>query len=129
VLRHGAWLDSTTTLPAKIAAGRRAAAASKAMRDIAADLRRGDPADEVAKRRLASLSRVGLWRGQPPADAGLAEGAFLDSLYDLRPGSILGPRVSRDTMFVARVDSLDTDFVPHANREAGGAALPQAPSG
>ncbi|HET9951220.1 MAG TPA: peptidyl-prolyl cis-trans isomerase [Candidatus Eisenbacteria bacterium] len=124
-----AWLDSVrTTLPATIAAERRAAAAAKAMRDIASDLARGDPADAVAKRRLASLSRVDLWRGQPPENAGLAEGAFLDSLYDLRPGSILGPRVSRDTMFVARVDSLDTDFVPPydaVKQEARSAALLQ----
>ena len=108
-----AWLDSVrTTLPATIAAERRAAAAAKAMRAMATDLKRGQSAEDVAKRRLASVSRIDLWRGQPPAQAGLAEGAFLDSLYDLRPGSIAGPRASRDTMFVARVDSLDTDFVP-----------------
>ena len=122
-----AWLDSVrTTLPAAIAAERRAAAAGKAMSDIVADLKRGDAPAAVAKRRLASLSRVGLWRGQPPADAGLAEGAFLDSLYDLRPGAVLGPRASRDTLFVARVDSLDTDFVaPYdaVKQEARSAAL------
>jgi hypothetical protein len=122
-----AWLDSVrTTLPAAIAAERRAAAAGKGMQEIVADLNRGDAPETVAKRRLASLARVGLWRGQPPADAGLAEGAFLDSLYDLRPGSILGPRASRDTVFVARVDSLDTDFVaPYeaVKEEARSAAL------
>jgi parvulin-like peptidyl-prolyl isomerase len=108
-----AWLDSVrTTLPATLAAERRALAASRAMHDIAADLSRGDPAAAVAQRRLASLSLVDLWRGQPPAQAGLAEGTFLDSLYDLRPGAVVGPRVARDTMFVARIETLDLGFVP-----------------
>ena len=107
------WLDSVrTTLPALLAADRRAASAAKAMRDVAADLRRGDRGDDVAARRLATLSRLGLWKGEPPARAGLAEGAFLDSLYALRAGGVVGPRVARDSIFVARVDSIDLTFVP-----------------
>lgn len=107
------WLDSVrTTLPALLAAERRDAAAAKAMRDMAAGLRRGDRAEDVAARGLATLSRVGLWRGEPPAQAGLAEGPFLDSLYDLRAGMVVGPRVSRDSIFVVRVDSVDLSFVP-----------------
>jgi parvulin-like peptidyl-prolyl isomerase len=123
---HG-WLDSVrTTLPATLAAERRAFAAAKAMGDIADDLKRGEGADGIAKRRLASLSRIDLWRGQPPAQPGLAEGPLLDSLYDLRPGSVLGPRVARDSMFVVRVESLDPGFVPPyeaLRQEARSAAL------
>lgn len=121
------WLDSVrTTLPALLAAERRAAAAAKAMREIAADLRRGDAAEGVAARRLASVSRIGLWRGEPPARAGLAEGAFLDSLYDLRRGAVIGPRVARDSIFVARVEAIDPAFIPPfeaVRQEARSAAL------
>ncbi|MEK7314940.1 MAG: peptidyl-prolyl cis-trans isomerase [Candidatus Eisenbacteria bacterium] len=121
------WLDSVrTTLPALLAAERRTAAAAKAMREIAGDLRRGDPAERVALRRLASHSRVALWRGEPPAQPGLAEGAFLDSLYELRPGAVAGPRVARDSIFLAQVETIDPNFIPPfgaIRQEARSAAL------
>jgi parvulin-like peptidyl-prolyl isomerase len=107
------WIDSVrTTLPMTLAAERRLAAASKAMRDIVNDLRRGETVERVAARYALSLSRVEAWRGQPPARPWLAEGALLDSLYDLRAGSIFGPRIARDSIFVTRVERVDPFFLP-----------------
>lgn len=108
-----AWIDSVrTALPARLGAERRLAAGSKAMREILRELEKGKAAAEVAGRRNATVSLTELYRGQPPAQPGLAEGAFLDSLYDRRPGSVVGPRVTRDTIFVARVERVDPAFRP-----------------
>ncbi len=108
-----AWLDSVrTTLPARLGRERRLAKAMRAMRDVVKDLRKGSDAARVAERRQATLSRVDLYQGQPTAHAGLLEGAFLDSLYTLRPGAVPEPRVSRDSIFVVRIEALDPAFRP-----------------
>ncbi|HEU4334937.1 MAG TPA: peptidyl-prolyl cis-trans isomerase [Candidatus Eisenbacteria bacterium] len=108
-----AWTDSVrTALPARLGAERRLAAGSKAMQEIMRDLEKGKSVAEAAGRRNATVSGVELYRGQPPAQPGLVEGALLDSLYERRPGTIVGPRVSRDTIFVARVERIDPAFRP-----------------
>jgi parvulin-like peptidyl-prolyl isomerase len=108
-----AWLDSVrTTLPSMLGEERRLAVAFRAMGDVAKDLRKGGAADPVAARRKASVTRVDLYKGQPPMQPGILEGPFLDSLYALRPGTVLGPRVVRDSIFVVRLEALDPAFSP-----------------
>ena len=108
-----AWTDSVrTALPARLGAERRLAAGSKAMGEIARELGKGKSLAEAAERRNATVSVTELYRGEPPARPGLVEGAFLDSLYEFRPGTIVGPRVARDTIFIARVERIDPSFRP-----------------
>ena len=55
----------------------------------------------------AALEQVSIYQGQPPAEPSLLEGALLDSLYKTPPGTVAGPRVLRDSVFVTRVTELD----------------------
>ena len=69
--------------------------------------------DEGGQARVLNhLGRVSLYRGEPLPGPLLVEGALLDSLYTLRPGDVLGPRVKGDSAFVARVEALDPSYMP-----------------
>ena len=69
------------------------------------------------------MQAIDLYRGQPLAHPMLLEGAFLDSLYAMRPGTVIGPRPAQDSLFVVRIDRIDPAFVPpyEAVRQAANA--------
>jgi parvulin-like peptidyl-prolyl isomerase len=108
-----AWMDSVRAeLPAQIEATRRLESAMKTMRDAAKRLRKGDAAERVAANARGEAARMSAYRGEPPTAPRLIEGLLLDSLYTLRRGTVVGPTVVRDTIFVVRVDSADLRFTP-----------------
>jgi parvulin-like peptidyl-prolyl isomerase len=108
-----AWMDSVrAALPSRIESERRLDAATKKMKDAAKRLKKGDPVGRVAAKEHADAATLTAYRGEPPTAPRLVEGALLDSLYALRPGTVVGPLVVRDTIFVARVDSIDLRFTP-----------------
>lgn len=107
------WSDSVRAgLPERMARDRTMENAFRALRDVADRLKKGEDASRLAPRSAAVHSSFSLYRGEPLAAPVLAEGAFLDSLYGLRPGAVVGPRFARDSVFVVRVESLDPAFLP-----------------
>ncbi|HKQ19957.1 MAG TPA: peptidyl-prolyl cis-trans isomerase [Candidatus Eisenbacteria bacterium] len=107
------WSDSVrAALPEQIKRERVEQDAFHEFRDVASKLKKGEAASHVAMRVGRTLSTFTLYRGEPIAAPLLVEGAFLDSLYLLRPGSVIGPRFARDSVFVVRVESLDPSFLP-----------------
>jgi len=108
-----AWTDSVRpTLPAVILRERRVTSAMRSMKEAASRLQKRESAARVATRHAGVLSAFQLYRGEPPLRVSLVEGAFLDSLYALSPGAVVGPRVREDSVFVVRVEHLDFKFMP-----------------
>ncbi len=108
-----AWADSLLkTLPDRVRAERRLDLAFRAMGDAAAKLRRGERPEEVARRLAATQRRVSTYQGEPPEQPSLLQGTLLDSLYKASPGTVAGPRVLRDSVFVVRVLEVDDAFRP-----------------
>lgn len=107
------WADSVVqTLPNLVRRERQLALAFQTMAEVASRLKRGERAEAVAKRFGAAHEPIAIYRGQPPANLMLVEGAFLDSLYRAGAGSVVGPRVLRDSVFVVRVERVDESFQP-----------------
>ena len=119
-----AWLDSLrAALPAEVRKQRRDEAISRTFRETVARLQDGETGVRVANETGGAVQAIDLYRGQPLAHPMLLEGAFLDSLYAMRPGTVIGPRPSQDSLFVARIDRIDPAFVPpyEAVRQAANA--------
>ena len=107
------WADSLLkSLPDLVRKERQLDLAFRTLGDAASRLRRGEGAEEVARRFDATLDPVSLYRGQPPERALLLEGSLLDSLYTMPPGSVVGPRAHRDSVFVARVVERNEAYQP-----------------
>lgn len=107
------WADSVMALlPQKLRAERRLEAGRKAMADVVKRLRKGEPPERVAARVNGGISRVELYRGEPPMHASVIQGAVLDTLYTLPVGSVLGPRASEDSVFVVQVVRIDPTYLP-----------------
>jgi parvulin-like peptidyl-prolyl isomerase len=112
-----AWTDSLMkTLPDLVRKERQLNAAFQTMGDAVGRLRHGEKPEEVARRYGAVLEPVLIYEGQPPEIPSLLEGALLDSLYKTSAGATAGPRVSRDSVFVALVTDLDDRFQPPFER-------------
>jgi parvulin-like peptidyl-prolyl isomerase len=108
-----AWADSVRpTLPAFMLRERRVNSATRSMKEAASRLAKREAAARVAARHAGVLSSFQLYRSEPPTRPFLVEGAFLDSLYTLSPGAVVGPRVREDSIFVVRVEQLDFRFLP-----------------
>ena len=108
-----AWSDSVLkTLPDLVRKENQLNLAFKTMAAAAARLERGDRAEEVARRFDATLDQATIYEGQPPERPSLVEGGLLDSLYKKSPGTVAGPRVLRDSVFVVRVTDVDAKFLP-----------------
>lgn len=108
-----AWKDSVrAAIPNQVRQERRLEAAFRTMRDAASRLARREDPTRVAARSGASASGFTLYRGGPPVAPLLVEGPLLDSLYTLRAGAVVGPRVKGDSVFVVRVELLDPSFLP-----------------
>lgn len=108
-----AWADSIMkTLPDLVRKERQLDLAFRTMGEAASRLRRGDSPEEAARKVAATVDRVSIYQGQPPETPSLLEGAFLDSLYKTSAGAVVGPRVLRDSVFVARVTRLNDRFQP-----------------
>jgi peptidyl-prolyl cis-trans isomerase D len=108
-----AWADSLAkTLPDLVRKERQLDLGFHTMDEALGRIRRGDRPDEVARRYGATLEQVSIYQGQPPAEPSLLEGALLDSLYKTSTGTVAGPRVLRDSVFVARVTELNERFQP-----------------
>jgi peptidyl-prolyl cis-trans isomerase D len=108
-----AWADSLVkTLPDLVRKERQLDLAFRTMAEALGRIRRGEQPEEVARRYGATLERVSIYQGQPPEEPSLLEGALLDSLYKTSPGTLAGPRVLRDSVFVARVTELNGRFEP-----------------
>ncbi len=108
-----AWADSIMkTLPDLVRKERQLDLALRTMGEAAGRLRRGDRPENVAKRYGAILDPVVLYKGQPPERPSLLEGALLDSLYKTLAGTVAGPRVMRDSVFVVRVAEVNSTFQP-----------------
>jgi peptidyl-prolyl cis-trans isomerase D len=108
-----AWADSLVkTLPDLVRKERQLDAAFRTMAEALERIRHGERPEEVARRYGATLEQVSIYQGQPPTTPSLLEGALLDSLYKTSAGSVAGPRVLRDSVFVARVTDLNDRFEP-----------------
>ena len=108
-----AWADSARPgIPDLIRRERRLDQASRALREAGVRLKGREDAARVAARYAATVREISLYRGEPLPGPLLVEGALLDSLYALRPGDVLGPRVKGDSVFVARVEALDLSYMP-----------------
>jgi len=108
-----AWLDSLrAALPAEVRKQRRDEAVRRAFQPTIARLKAGATGMRAANETGGVAQLVDLYRGQPIEEPILLEGAFLDTLYTLRPGAIVGPRSARDSLFVVRVDRIDPGFIP-----------------
>ncbi len=119
-----AWVDSVrSVLPSEIRRERRNEAIQRAFRETVSRLRSGEEGARVANQTGGVAEAFDLYRGQPIESPMLVEGAFLDSLYALRAGTVVGPRVSRDSIFVVRIERVDPSFVPpyEAVRQAASA--------
>jgi parvulin-like peptidyl-prolyl isomerase len=120
-----AWADSVRAgIPGLIIRERRLDKAWRTLKEAAVRLKSGDAPARVAARYAAALRGISLYRGEPLPGPLLVEGSLLDSLYTLRPGDVLGPRVKGDSVFVVRVEALDPGTVPpyEAIRSAARAA-------
>ncbi len=108
-----AWADSIAkTLPDLVRKERQLDLAFRTMGEAAERLRKGDRPEEVARKFNGTLDPVSVYLGQPPEQAILLEGSFLDSLYKKAPGTVAGPRVLRDSVFVARVLEVNDRYQP-----------------
>ncbi len=108
-----AWADSLVkSLPDLVRKERRLDQAFRVLTDASTRLRRGERPEEVAKRLGLTLDAIRIYRGQPPERPLLLEGALLDSLYKSSAGTVVGPRVLRDSVFVARVIEVNDRFQP-----------------
>ena len=108
-----AWADSILkSLPDLVRKERELDQAFRVLGDAASRLRRGEGPEEVARRFAMTLDPVTLYRGQPPERPLLLEGSLLDSLYAMSPGTVVGPRMLRDSVFVARVIERNDRFQP-----------------
>jgi len=108
-----AWIDSVgSVLPSEIRLERRNEAIQRAFRETVGRLKSGENGPRIANEAGGVAEAFDLYRGQPIELPMLVEGTFLDSLYALRPGAVVGPRVARDSVFVVRVDRIDPAFVP-----------------
>lgn len=107
------WIDSMrAVLPEQLRVQRRQEAARRSLREAAERLRRGERPEDVAARVKGDLTHVALYRGEPPGQPSLIEGALLDSLYTLARGTVVGPLVARDSVFVAQVMEMDPAYLP-----------------
>jgi len=116
-----AWVDSVRAcLPERLRQERARDTGFRVLRDAASKLQKGEEAQRTALRAGAAISAFTLYRGEPVSAPSLVEGVFLDSLYGLRSGTVVGPRFGGDSVFVVRVESLDPAFLPpyEAVREA-----------
>ncbi|HKW50394.1 MAG TPA: peptidylprolyl isomerase, partial [Candidatus Eisenbacteria bacterium] len=84
----------------------------RTLREAGVRLRGREDRAQVAARYAASVREITLYRGEPLPGPLLVEGNLLDTLYTLRPGDVLGPRVKGDSVFVVRVEALDLSYVP-----------------
>ncbi|HZE20304.1 MAG TPA: peptidyl-prolyl cis-trans isomerase [Candidatus Angelobacter sp.] len=100
------------TLPELVRKERQLDMAYRTMGEALGRLRRGEKPEEIARRAGAVLESVTLYQGQPPREASLLEGALLDSLYKTSTGAVAGPRLSRDSVFVARVTDRNDRYQP-----------------
>jgi len=108
-----AWQDSMRAVVSKtMIEERRVGSAMRVMRDAAIHLRKGEDASRVALRAGASRREFQLYHGEPPTSPLIVEGATLDSLFELRAGDVLGPRVRQDSVYVVRVETSDPNFLP-----------------
>jgi len=108
-----AWQDSVRAAVSKsMIEERRLGSAMRVMRDAAIRLRKGEDGSHVATRVGASRRVFQLYHGEPPTGPMLVEGATLDSLFELRAGDVLGPRVREDSVYVVRVETSDPNFLP-----------------
>lgn len=108
-----AWADSVmAALPGRLRAERLRRRALKTMKDAAKRLRGGHDPDRTAARVKGYVTRIDLYRGEPPHGPSVVEGAFLDSLYSFTGGAVVGPRVTGDSVFVVRVQEVDPTFLP-----------------
>jgi parvulin-like peptidyl-prolyl isomerase len=125
-----AWVDSARAgIPDLILRERRLDKAWRTLGEAASRMKRGEQPDRVAARYAATVRPIALYRGEPLPGPLLVEGQLLDSLYTLRPGAVVGPRVRGDSVFVVLVETLDPAFMPPyeavrpAARAAAGARL------
>jgi parvulin-like peptidyl-prolyl isomerase len=108
-----AWIDSATAAtPMRLAEEKRMEGADKTMRSAIKALQGGSGGAAVARAVGGTSATFDRYRSEPPRDPLLVEGALMDTLYTLRPGAIVGPRVNRDSIFVVRVDRLDPVYRP-----------------
>jgi len=108
-----AWQDSVRAVVSKaMIEERRLGSAMRVMRDAAIRLRKGEETSHVAARVGASQQGFQLYHGEAPTAPLLVEGATLDSLFELRAGDVLGPRVREDSVYVVRVETSDPNFLP-----------------
>lgn len=108
-----AWVDSARAgIPDLILKERRLDQAWRTLREAAARLKAREDANRVALHYAAAVRPISLYRGEPLPGPLLVEGSLLDSLYTLRPGDVVGPRVKGDSVFVVRVEALDIGFMP-----------------
>ena len=120
------WSDSVRAgIPDLIRRERRLDQAWRTMREAATKLKSRENSARVAERYAAALREISLYRSEPLPGPLLVEGPLLDSLYTLRPGDVLGPRVKGDSVFVVRVEALDLGYMPpyEAVRPAARAAV------
>ena len=108
-----AWADSARPgIPDLIRRERRLDQAWRTLREAGLRLKSREDRTRVAARYMAAVREISLYRGEPLPGPLLVEGTLLDSLYTLRPGDVLGPRVKGDSVFVVRVESLDLGYMP-----------------
>jgi parvulin-like peptidyl-prolyl isomerase/ribosomal protein L29 len=100
------------TLPDLVRKERQLDQALRTMGEAGDRLKRGDRPEDVALRFSATLDPVSIYQGQPPEQPMLLEGAFLDSLFKRTAGTVLGPRVLHDSVFVVRVAEVNDRFQP-----------------
>lgn len=107
------WIDSTRAgIPDLILRERRVEAGVRAMREAASKLKKKEDASRVASGIMAKMIEFRRYRGEPPSAPLLVEGGLLDSLYTLRAGDVIGPRIGSDSVFVVRVERVDSNFLP-----------------
>jgi len=108
-----AYLDSTrASISALIVQERQVKSGFHVLKDAAGKLAKKESAARVASRYGGVLSVVRTYRGQPPEHASLLEGKLLDSLYTMRAGAVIGPRVKGDSVYVVRLETIDGTYVP-----------------
>jgi len=108
-----AWADSARPgIPDLIRRERRLDKAWRTLSEAAGRLKAGERPNKVAARYAASVRSIALYHGEPLPGPLLVEGSLLDSLYTLRPGAVIGPRVKADSVFVVLVETLDPGFLP-----------------
>lgn len=108
-----AWMDSARAgIPDLIRRERRLAAGVRIFRDIDSRLKKGEAPGRVASRYAATAGAATVYRGEPPTATLLVDGRLLDTLYTFRPNDVVGPRVKGDSIFAARVERIDPNYLP-----------------